>query len=244
MTIADVRKALATIKAAVPVLEAGCAELDRRAKIPSKDDGYPRRASGAQGDGSSGNGQRVETIEVRWLENGHAWQCSCGKSSVAEYGLSRDAHAAGNIHLDMVHATSATDYSDPTPNAALNGNGHHRPDEVDKRWATYEREIHRMARAATVALAQLAEPKNMDEPHRWCQSCMRIQHDDGQQRRPYLTPPWSKNKGKVDVGGRLAEPMDLCRFCWEHVAAEGALPPRPLLTEYLVKGRAPRKVTV
>lgn len=241
MTIADVRKALATIKAAVPVLEAGCAELDRRAKIPSKDDGL--RASGLQTGGTT-RPARVESIEIHVADGGPIWRCTCGAQGPNVWVPPYDGNrSTGQLHLED-HGPSLLDYSDPTPNAALNGNGHHRPDEVDKRWATYEREIHRMARAATVALAQLAEPKNMDEPHRWCQSCMRIQHDDGQQRRPYLTPPWSKNKGKVDVGGRLAEPMDLCRFCWEHVAAEGALPPRPLLTEYLVKGRAPRKVTV
>lgn len=54
-----------------------------------------------------------------------------------------------------------------------------------------------------------------------CQSCARI---EGERGGPRWSPVHPKLRDATDVQGRLAEPMLLCRWCWDCVAAWGRLP--------------------
>lgn len=56
---------------------------------------------------------------------------------------------------------------------------------------------------------------------RGCQSCARLRRPDGE---PRWEPLYSKLTEATTVGGRLPEPMLLCRWCYGRVEAWGRLP--------------------
>jgi hypothetical protein len=55
----------------------------------------------------------------------------------------------------------------------------------------------------------------------WCSSCLRVEGSDG---RPRREPVAARPAGPTDVGGRLAEPQNLCQWCYRCVLDWGRLP--------------------
>lgn len=227
---------LTRIEGLVAKLTDGIPELGRRAAIPSRRDGYPPRGSGSQPGNSASSPTYVVSVTrdtaITW-----AWSCSCsGDVWVGGHSTPTTATAAGITHVDQVHAGTVIDYADPTGETVI---GTERPDDpVTARWRRAVAAIERAERALQAAAAQLVDPTDTDEGGPWCASCLRIKHLDG---RPYLSPPDARVKGATDVNARLTAPMVLCRWCRDHVASQGGLPERSILTEYLAKGRAPRR---
>lgn len=233
----DIRRALDSIEKALPQLRAGGTELARRAKISSRKDGYPVRASGAQPGTITTPREVFTTSTFPWRPDGSAWgwKCSCGEESAPTSPAPSSFVGIGQAqqHYDDLHGSVVVSYADPTGETVASP-GASKPDPVELRHARFIRQIVNAEHAIEVALAQLREPSDVDDNTAWCAACATIRHDDG---TPYLTPPDGRVKGASDVNGRLKSPMILCRWHRDWVANEGALPDRKITTEYVTRGR-------
>lgn len=237
MTLAHSLDAVDAIITDAGRLRTGLPELHRRARISSRRDGYPNRASGAQPGTITTPRTQFSThsypltIDGQWWN----WACTCGTTGLDQWPSSFAAIGAGEIHHDDEHGPSAVSYSDPTGDSTITPPC---PDPVDKRFQRASRLIVQAERLMAAAVAQLVEPNEADGNDPWCEVCARVKHPDG---KPYLEPVYSKAKARTDVGGRLSDPRYLCRFDYEHVLSEGKLASLEFTKERLVKGRAPRK---
>lgn len=254
MTLSNDIAALDALAKLETKLRDGLPELDRRARISSKRDGFPARASGAQPGTVTRAPDAFTSSTFRMAAgDGWGWQCSCGTSGTgvgvlsqvtgapspwwaSSFGALQEAHR----HYDAAHgSTTAIDYSDPTGEAAAASADGFRPDPVHRRHQRAVRELAKAVRSMEIAVAQLTEPTDVADNEPWCANCQRVKHADG---KPHLEPVYSKARGKTDVGKRLAEPQYLCRFDYDYVLGMGSLPPLAFTTERLTKGRAPRKL--
>lgn len=89
---------------------------------------------------------------------------------------------------------------------------------VDEAWQIADR--YPPPRSATEA-DRLALARENDRGEDGCANCARI---EGERGGPRWSPVHPKLHDATDVGGRLAEPMRLCRWCWERVTEWGRLP--------------------
>lgn len=237
MTLAIDLAALDAILRHEAKLREGLPGLSRRARIPSRRDGFPSRASGAQPGAPTPPGE-VFTTATCLVGGWWRWDCSCGTGNhVAQWASSMSALQAAAAHYEAQHSsTTSIDYADPTGEDATTA----RPasDPVARRHQRAVREVAKALRSMEVAVAQLTEPADVADNEPWCANCQRVRHPDG---TPYLEPVYSKARGKTDVGKRLSEPQYLCRFDYDHVLVTGKLPPLEFTTERLTRGRAPRK---
>lgn len=90
-------------------------------------------------------------------------------------------------------------------------------------------------RSATAA-DRLALGRENSRGENGCQNCARI---EGERGGPRWSPVHPKLHDATDVGGRLAAPMLLCRWCYDRVGQWGRLPSPSELQRYHRTGRVP-----
>jgi hypothetical protein len=205
-------------------------ELVRRARIGSRADGYPRRASGAEpGSNSTGSAtmHRVSCFAMVTLAGDDLWQwqCSCGKQWEGE--PFRDEEAAEHVASLHADTSSALDYSDPTGQAAVT------PPPRDPVRADARRFLRLLASieadlASAVLLITRQVTPNDGDPG--CDSCAHIPAASG---KPRWEPVDPRVKSRTDVGCRLDTPRWLCRWCRDFVGIHDRLPNRDELTIHL-----------
>lgn len=69
-----------------------------------------------------------------------------------------------------------------------------------------------------------------------CENCSRIRNAAG---APFWEPVRPQLRDATDVGGRLAQPLRLCRWCYDAVSAWGRLPSEAELTAHHAGKRVP-----
>lgn len=89
---------------------------------------------------------------------------------------------------------------------------------VDSAWVIVDRYPPPRSATASDRLALDRENRRGDDG---CRNCARI---EGERGGPRWSPVHPARLGPTDVGGRLAEPALLCRWCYERVEAWGRLP--------------------
>jgi hypothetical protein len=104
---------------------------------------------------------------------------------------------------------------------------------VDEAWSIVDRYPAPRSATASDRLALARENSRADDG---CQNCSRIA---GERGGPRWSPVHSKLRHATDVGGRLAEPMLLCRWCYDRVVQWGRLPSPAELQKYHRDGRVP-----
>lgn len=195
-------------------LRTGLPELNRRARISSRRDGYPNRASGAQ-PGTHTSPREVYsthsyplTIDGQWWN----WACTCGVTGITQSPSSFAAIQASQVHYDDAHGSQAVSYSDTCGESAIADN---RPDPVAIAYRRLERIIERIerdSRSAVALLNQTLEPKVVTEgagEEQWC--------------RHHLTTIQKCEPRSVG---------DLCDFCRSYQRETRKLPTKDLLTKH------------
>jgi hypothetical protein len=146
-------------------------------------------------------------------DGSYSWKCSCGLALPLGYRSLTDAMHAGALHADQSNAIS---YADPTGHAATTPP---QPDPVRRDARKLLNHLTDARNSLAAAHALLNQPdisETNGDPG--CESCARITAPNG---KPVWEPPDIRRKGKTTVGGRLKEPMLLCRWCSDQVGING-----------------------
>jgi len=186
-------------------------ELVRRARIGSRPDGYPARASGAEP--SSGPSGAAHVAHTSQDAAGWYWVCTCGATTTTRYAEVDPAKQGAARHEER---GSTIDYADPTGATVLARLGH-RPDDVTAAARRLLRHVTTAAeelRYATLALDTLkaAQP---DHGEPGCESCARITSPITDS--PLWSPVHPQLSNRTTVAGRLKDARYLCRWCFDQV---------------------------
>lgn len=195
-------------------------ELLRRAAIPATADGYPRRASGSEPPTTP-----APLVDVQWDMQETGWWLYVDGHRSGPYPTASEAWDAG--------PGRTIDYSDPTGETAVTGQQPSRRDPVSVRALTMERHLDAAIASLEHAVNQL-DDASPDDGGPWCESCLRHHGPDG---TPSFSPIHPRIKTRTDVGGRLKDQIWICRWCYDWVRVNSALPDREVLIQYLERGR-------
>lgn len=193
-----------------------------------------------------GPDQRTVLDRMRDAQNGHpgaaSWDGGPRSSSLWCFTHESD-HLGADDDRSCPGLMPMPERTDPTATAAM------KPDHA----AADMRRINRLARTAQAALdeqvqilaryqwrkpteLEQARTTNMNDPH--CESCIRIEIAKGV---AWWVDPWADGRGafyRTTVGDKLAEPLWLCRWCYDHVNERGCRP----TPEELEQRRAGKRV--